>query len=177
MGGSVGTASGEAFIYGAQHAIDSNCSFIFFTSTGGQKMQEGALSLMQMPRTVIAVNELKKNKIPYIVVLTNPSTGGVTASFAMLGDIHIAEPLATVGFAGARVIQDTIKETLPEGFQTAESVLEHGGIDLIVPRKNLRDTIGSLLSILLKKKESETTTENVNVDKHEEPLHKTSKAV
>ena len=177
MGGSVGTASGEAFIYGVQYAIDNNCSFIFFTSTGGQKMQEGALSLMQMPRTVIAVNELKKNKIPYIVVLSNPSTGGVTASFAMLGDIHIAEPSATVGFAGARVIQDTIKESLPEGFQTAESVLEHGGIDLIVTRKDLRDTIGSLLSILLKKKESETATENVNVDKLQEPLHKTSEAV
>ena len=99
MGGSVGISSGEAFIHGVQHAIDNNCSFVFFTSTGGQKMQEGVLSLMQMPRTVIAVNELKKNKIPYIVVLTNPTTGGVTASFAMLGDIHIAEPKATVGFA------------------------------------------------------------------------------
>ena len=177
MGGSVGIASGEAFVHGAQYAIDNNCSFIFFSSTGGQKMQEGAFSLMQMPRTVIAVNELKKNKIPYIVVLTHPTTGGVTASFAMLGDIHIAEPKATVGFAGARVIQDTIKESLPENFQTAEYVQEHGGIDLVIQRKDLRDTIANLLSIFLKYNQSEVSTKNEIIDEVEEPLQKTSEAI
>ena len=126
-------------------------------------MMESALALQQMSRTVLAVNELKKNNIPYIVVLTNPTTGGVTASWAMLGDIIIAEPKATVGFAGARVIEQTIGETLPAGFQTSEYIKEHGGIDLVVSRKDLRDTIGNLITILLKKNQItsiEPTNEN-----------------
>ena len=115
-------------------------------------MMEGAIALQQMTRTVLALNELKKNNLPYIVVLTNPTTGGVTASFAMLGDINIAEKGATVGFAGARVIEQTIGQSLPEGFQTAEYLKEKGGIDLVVSRKDLRDTIINLITILLKKK-------------------------
>ena len=138
---------------------------------------ESAIALAQMPRTVLAINEIKKNNLPYIVVLTNPTTGGVTASFAMLGDIHIAEKGATVGFAWARVIEQTIGTSLPEGFQTAEYVKEHGGIDLVVPRNNLRDTIGILLSILLKKKESESSIENVDIDTVNKALPKTSEAV
>ena len=177
IGGSFGAASGEAFIHGIEHAIDNHTPFIFFSCSGGQRMMESAIALAQMSRTVLAVNELKKINLPYIVILTNPTTGGVTASWAMLGDILIAEPKATIGFAGARVIQQTIGESLPEGFQTSEYIREHGIIDLIIPRKDLRDTIGSLLSILLKKKESEITPKNVNIDKLEEPLHKTSKAV
>ena len=177
IGGSFGAASGEAFIHGVQHAIDNQTPFIFFSCSGGQRMMESAIALAQMSRTVLAVNELKKNKLPYIVVLTNPTTGGVTASWAMLGDIILAEPKATVGFAGARVIQQTIGESLPEGFQTSEYVKEHGGIDVVVPRKNLRDVMGLLLSILLKKKESESLSENANIDTIKEPLSKTSKAV
>ena len=121
--------------------------------------------------------ELKKKKLPYIVILTNPTTGGVTASWAMLGDILIAEPKATIGFAGARVIQQTIGESLPEGFQTSEYVREHGGIDLVVSRKNLRDTVGTLLSIFLKKKESEINTEDDNINIVGKDIQKTSKAI
>ena len=132
IGGSFGAASGEAFIAGVQRAIDQKMPFIFFSCSGGQRMMESSIALMQMSRTTLAVNELKKNNIPYIVILTNPTTGGVTASWAMLGDILIAEPKATVGFAGRRVIQDTVKETLPEEFQAAEYVQEHGGIDLVI---------------------------------------------
>lgn len=163
IGGSVGAASGEAFIYGIQHAIDNQTPYIFFSCSGGQRMMESAIALQQMSRTVLAVNELKKNKIPYIVILTNPTTGGVSASWAMLGDIIVAEPKATIGFAGKRVIQQTIGETLPEGFQTSEYVKEHGGIDIVVSRKNLRDTIGTIITILLKKNKitlSEATNEN-----------------
>ena len=126
-------------------------------------MMESAIALQQMARTVLAVNELKKNNIPYIVVLTNPTTGGVSASWAMIGDILIAEPKATIGFAGKRVIEQTIGETLPEGFQTAEYIKNHGGIDLVVSRKDLRDTIGTLITILLKKNKlssTEATNEN-----------------
>ena len=140
-------------------------------------MMESAIALMQMSRTVIAVNELKKKNLPYIVVLTNPTTGGVSASWAMLGDVHIAEPEATIGFAGPRVIQQTIGETLPEGFQSAEYVKEHGWIDLVIQRKDLKNTIGSLLSIFLKKKESEAKIENANIDTVEEPIQKTSEAI
>jgi len=138
---------------------------------------ESAIALAQMSRTVLAVNELKKKKLPYIVILTNPTTGGVTASWAMLGDVIVAEPKATVGFAGARVIQQTIGESLPENFQTSEYVLEHGGIDLVVPRKDLRDTVGKLLSILLKKKETEIITQDANLNNIEESIQKTSKAI
>ena len=150
IGGSFGAASGEAFISGVQKSIENNLPFVFSCS-GGQRMMESSIALMQMSRTTLAVNELKKNKIPYIVVLTDPTTGGVTASWAMLGDILIAEPKATIGFAGRRVIQDTVRETLPEEFQSAEYVKDHGGIDLVIERKYLNSTISTLLSVLLKK--------------------------
>ena len=163
IGGSFGAASGEAFIAGIQHSIENNIPFIFFSCSGGQRMMESSIALMQMSRTVLAVNELKKKNIPYIVVLTNPTTGGVTASWAMLGDILIAEPKAVVGFSGRRVIQDTIRETLPENFQTAEYVKNHGGIDLVVERKYLSSTIGTLLNVLLKKTEARVKNESSNV--------------
>ena len=163
IGGSFGAASGEAFIAGIQHSIENNMPFIFFSCSGGQRMMESSIALMQMSRTVLAVKELKKKNIPYIVVLTNPTTGGVTASWAMLGDILIAEPKATIGFAGRRVIQDTVRETLPEEFQTAEYVKDHGGIDLVVERKYLNSTIGTLLNVLLKKAEAQAKNESSNV--------------
>ena len=167
IGGSFGAASGEAFIAGIQHSIENGKPFIFFSCSGGQRMMESSIALMQMSRTALAVNELKKNNIPYIVVLTNPTTGGVTASWAMLGDILIAEPKATIGFAGRRVIENTVKETLPEEFQTAEYVKDHGGIDLVVERKYLNSTIGTLLNVLLKKEEARAKNElsNVTIDK------------
>ena len=177
IGGSFGAASGEAFIHGIQHAIDNKNPFIFFSSSGGQRMMESAIALMQMSRTVLAVNELKKNNLPYIVVLTNPTTGGVSASWAMLGDILIAEPKAVVAFAGKRVIQDTVRETLPEGFQTAEYVRDHGGIDLVVERQYLRNTIGTLLSVLLKKAETQANTDTSNVVELDRSLQKSSKTL
>ncbi len=163
IGGSFGAASGEAFITGVQHAINKNTPLIFFSCSGGQRMMESSIALMQMTRTTLAINELKKNNIPYVVVLTDPTTGGVTASWGMLGDILIAEPKATIGFAGRRVIQDTVRETLPEEFQTAEYVKEHGGIDLVVERKYLNSTIGTLLNVLLKKSESQVKKDDKNV--------------
>ena len=163
IGGSFGAASGEAFIAGVQHSIENNLPFIFFSCSGGQRMMESSIALMQMSRTALAVNELKRKNIPYIVVLTDPTTGGVTASWAMLGDILIAEPKATIGFAGRRVIQDTVRETLPEEFQTAEYVKEHGGIDLVIERKYLNSTIGTLLNVLLKKAEAQAKNEPSNV--------------
>ncbi|OUV60654.1 MAG: acetyl-CoA carboxylase, carboxyltransferase subunit beta [Candidatus Pelagibacter sp. TMED128] len=163
IGGSFGAASGEAFIAGIQQSIENNMPFIFFSCSGGQRMMESSIALMQMSRTALAVNELKKKNIPYIVVLTNPTTGGVTASWAMLGDILIAEPKATIGFAGRRVIQDTVRETLPEEFQTAEYVKDHGGIDLVVERRFLNSTIGTLLNVLLKKAEAQAKNESSNV--------------
>ena len=177
IGGSFGAASGEAFIHGIQHAIDNKNPFIFFSCSGGQRMMESAIALMQMSRTVLAVNELKKHNLPYIVVLTNPTTGGVSASWAMLGDILIAEPKSIVAFAGRRVIQDTVRETLPENFQTAEYVRDHGGIDLVVDRQYLRNTIGSLLSVLLKKEETQANTDISNVVTLERSLQKSTKAL
>jgi len=177
IGGAVGAASGEAFIHGVQHAINNKTPFIFFSCSGGQKMQEGAIALMQMTRTVLAVNELKKNNLPYIVVMTNPTTGGVSASFAALGDILIGEPKSVIAFAGRRVIQNTVKEELPEDFQTAEFVKDHGGIDLVVERKYLRSTISTLISILLKKKEVKNISEMNDVTDLNDTLQKTSKAV
>ena len=177
IGGSFGAASGEAFIHGAQHAIDNKNPFIFFSCSGGQRMMESSIALMQMSRTVLAVNELKKNNIPFIVVLTNPTTGGVTASWAMLGDILIAEPKATIGFAGRRVIQDTVRETLPEEFQTAEYVKDHGGIDLVIERQFLRSTISTLLTVLLKKVETQANTDTSNVVTLDSSLQKSSKAL
>ena len=140
-------------------------------------MMESSIALMQMSRTTLAISELKKNNLPYIVVLTNPTTGGVTASWAMLGDVLIAEPKATIGFAGRRVIQDTVRETLPEEFQTAEYVQEHGGIDLVIERKFLSTTIGTLLSVLLKKNETQSTTDFTNVDTIDQSIQKSTKAV
>jgi acetyl-CoA carboxylase carboxyl transferase subunit beta len=162
IGGSFGAASGEAFIAGVQNSIENNMPFIFFSCSGGQRMMESSIALMQMSRTALAVYELKKKNIPYIVILTNPTTGGVTASWAMLGDILIAEPKATIGFAGRRVIQDTVRETLPEEFQTAEYVKDHGGIDLVVERKYLSSTVGTLLNVLLKNAESQAKNESSN---------------
>ena len=151
IGASVGAAEGEAIIYGIQHAIDNQNPFVLFTSGGGMRMFESLIALSQMTRTTLAINELKKNNLPYLVCLTDPTAGGITASFAMLGDIHFAEPGAIVAFSGARVIQATVKEELPEGFQKSEYVQKTGFIDLIVERKDLSEKIGSILSILLKK--------------------------
>ncbi len=150
MGGSMGLAVGEAFLTGAQAAVKANAPFIIFTAAGGARMQEGILSLMQMPRTTVAIAELREARLPYIVVLTDPTTGGVTASYAMLGDIQIAEPNALIGFAGQRVIQDTIREKLPEGFQRAEYLLEHGMLDMVVPRRELRPTLARLVTLLMR---------------------------
>jgi acetyl-CoA carboxylase carboxyl transferase subunit beta len=150
MGGSMGIAVGAAFVAGARAAIEARCPFVMFTAAGGARMQEGILSLMQMPATTVAIQELKEARLPYIVVLTDPTTGGVTASYAMLGDVHIAEPGALIGFAGARVIESTIREKLPEGFQRAEYLLEHGMVDMVVKRHDLADTLGRLIGLLMK---------------------------
>ena len=151
IGGSIGAAEGEAFLYGIQHAIENQQPFVIFTSGGGMRMMESLVSLSQMTRTTLAINELKKNNLPYIVCLTDPTAGGITASYAMLGDLHLAEPGALVAFSGARVIKATVKEELPEDFQKSEYVQKTGFVDLIVERKDLREKIGSILSILLKK--------------------------
>ena len=139
MGGSLGMAAGEAIIKGLDTAVEKGCPFVLFAASGGARMQEGIWSLMQMPRTTIAVQRLRESRKPYIVVLTNPTTGGVTASYAMLGDVHIAEPGALIGFAGPRVIEQTIRQKLPEGFQRAEFLLEKGFLDAVVHRKDLKD--------------------------------------
>jgi acetyl-CoA carboxylase carboxyl transferase subunit beta len=152
MGGSMGIAVGAAFLAGVRAAIASNCPYILFTAAGGARMQEGILSLMQMPRTTVALAELREAGLPYIVVLTDPTTGGVTASYAMLGDVQIAEPGALIGFAGQRVIEQTIREKLPEGFQRAEYLLEHGMIDMVVPRHQLRDRLSQLVGYLAPEK-------------------------
>ena len=148
--GSLGTAAGEAFIRGAETAIDKRTPFVVFTASGGARMQEGVLSLMQMPRTTIAVRRLRQAKLPYIVVLTHPTTGGVTASYAMLGDVHLAEPGALIGFAGPRVIEQTIREKLPDGFQRAEFLKEHGMVDIVVHRHEMKATIARLCRLLTK---------------------------
>lgn len=148
MGGSLGMAAGEAIITALRAAIAHACPCVLFVASGGARMQEGILSLMQLPRTTVAVEELKEAGLPYIVVLTHPTTGGVTASYAMLGDIHIAEPGALIGFAGPRVIEQTIREKLPDGFQRAEYLEEHGMVDMVVARKDLRATISRLISML-----------------------------
>ena len=150
IGGSVGAAEGEAIIYGIQHSIDNKIPFIFFPCGGGQRMFESPIALSQMTRTTLAVNELKKNNLPYIICFTDPTAGGITASFAMLGDLSLAEPEALIAFAGKRVIQATVKEELPENFQKSEYLQKCGFVDLIVERKDLNKKIGTLLSILLK---------------------------
>jgi len=148
MGGSMGMAVGQAFCEGAQKAIDRGCAYVVVTAAGGARMQEGILSLMQMPRATVMTRRLKQAGLPYIVVLADPTTGGVTASYAMLGDIHIAEPGALIGFAGQRVIQDTIREQLPEGFQRAEYLHKHGMVDMVVPRRELKATLAQVLNYL-----------------------------
>ena len=150
MGGSLGMAAGEGFIRAAQYAVEHKLPMVAFTAAGGARMQEGALSLMQMPRTTIAVQELREASLPYIVVLCDPTTGGVTASYAMLGDIQLAEPGALICFAGPRVIEETIREKLPEGFQRAEYLEEHGMIDRVVARRDMRKTLGDILAVLMK---------------------------
>jgi acetyl-CoA carboxylase carboxyl transferase subunit beta len=150
MGGSLGMAAGEAIVKGLQTAAEKSTPFIMFAASGGARMQEGILSLMQMPRTTVAVEMLREAKQPYIVVLTNPTTGGVTASYAMLGDIQIAEPGALICFAGPRVIEQTIREKLPEGFQRAEYLKEHGMVDMVVHRHELRPTLARLCRVLCK---------------------------
>jgi acetyl-CoA carboxylase carboxyl transferase subunit beta len=148
MGGSMGIAVGEALLAAARLAVLQEAAFIVVPASGGARMQEGVLSLMQMPRTIIAADMVKEAGLPYIVLLTDPTTGGVSASFAMVGDITLAEPGAVIGFAGARVIEETIHEKLPEGFQRAEYLLEHGMIDQVVPRAELRTTLGRIIGLL-----------------------------
>jgi acetyl-CoA carboxylase carboxyl transferase subunit beta len=150
MGGSLGLAAGEAIVTAAETAVAEHRPLVLFAGSGGARMQEGILSLMQLPRTTVAVEMVKEAKLPYIVVLTNPTTGGVTASYAMLGDVHIAEPGALIGFAGQRVIEQTIREKLPEGFQRAEYLMEHGMVDMVVHRHQLKSTIATLLKLLTK---------------------------
>jgi acetyl-CoA carboxylase carboxyl transferase subunit beta len=147
MGGSMGVAAGEAIVTAAHLAAVQRAPLIVVPASGGARMQEGILSLMQMPRSIIAIDQLKEAGVPYIVVLTDPTMGGVTASFAMLADIAIAEPGALIGFTGPRVIEDTIRETLPEGFQRAEYLLEHGMLDMVVPRRELRDRLIQLIDL------------------------------
>jgi acetyl-CoA carboxylase carboxyl transferase subunit beta len=148
MGGSLGLAAGSAIVKALETAAARKTALVLFAASGGARMQEGILSLMQMPRTTVGVQRLREAGLPFIVVLTNPTTGGVTASYAMLGDVHIAEPAAQIGFAGARVIEQTIREKLPKGFQRSEYLYDHGMVDMVVHRHNLRTTIGSLVGIL-----------------------------
>ena len=150
MGGSLGMAAGEAIIRGFETAVARKTPFVLFASSGGARMQEGMFSLMQMPRTTVAVRRLRDARLPYIVVLTNPTTGGVTASYAMLGDVHIAEPGALIGFAGPRVIEQTIREKLPEGFQRSEFLKAHGMVDMVVHRHEMKATVARLCRLLTK---------------------------
>jgi acetyl-CoA carboxylase carboxyl transferase subunit beta len=150
MGGSMGSVVGERFVRGVQVALEQKCPFICFSASGGARMQEGLLSLMQMAKTSAALTQLSEAKLPFISVLTDPTMGGVSASFAFLGDVNIAEPGALIGFAGARVIQQTVRETLPDGFQRAEFLLEHGAIDMIVDRREMRDQLATLITLLTK---------------------------
>ena len=177
MGGSMGVAVGEGFVIAARAAVERQAAFIAIPASGGARMQEGILSLMQMPRTVIAVQMVKDGGLPYVVLLTDPTTGGVTASFAMLGDVTLAEPGAVIGFAGSRVIEETIRETLPAGFQRAEYLHEHGMVDMVVPRKELRDALCRLLDLLMvplapkaaEEPATETVAETAEADAEAEP--------
>ena len=157
IGGSLGMAAGDAIIAAMRYAVAKHCPFVMFVASGGARMQEGILSLMQLPRTTIAVQELRAAKLPYIVVLTNPTTGGVTASYAMLGDVHLAEPNAIIGFAGQRVIEQTIREKLPEGFQRSEYLKDHGMVDMVVHRHEMKATV-SRVARLLSKQEARAMT-------------------
>jgi len=148
MGGSMGSVVGERFVRGVQDAIEQKCPFICFSASGGARMQEGLLSLMQMAKTCAALTQLSEARLPFISVLTDPTMGGVSASFAFMGDVVIAEPAALIGFAGARVIQQTVRETLPEGFQRAEFLLEHGAIDMIIDRRSMKNQLATLITLL-----------------------------
>ena len=150
IGGSLGMAAGDAIIAAMRMAVTKSCPFVIFVASGGARMQEGILSLMQLPRTTIAVQELREAGLPYVVVLTNPTTGGVTASYAMLGDVHLAEPNAIIGFAGQRVIEQTIREKLPEGFQRSEYLLAHGMVDGVVHRHEMKSTVSRITRMLMK---------------------------
>ena len=171
LGASIGSSEGEAFLFAIQNAIENQNPFICVSAGGGMRMMESLISLSQMTRTTLAINELKSKNLPYLVLITDPTAGGITASYAMLGDIHIAEPGSLIAFAGKRVIQGTVKEELPENFQTSEYVQKTGFVDLIVERKDLTEKIGVLLSILLKKnsaisnEENETTEDNQSLSK------------
>jgi len=151
IGGTLGTAAGEAIVAAAEVALEKKAPLVLFAASGGARMQEGILSLMQMPRTTVAVQRLRRAGLPYIVVLTNPTTGGVTASYAMLGDVHIAEPGAMIGFAGPRVIEQTVREKLPEGFQRAEYLRDHGMVDMVLHRRDIRPTVSRLCRIMMKR--------------------------
>ena len=161
LGASMASAEGEAFLFGIQHAIENKTPFICVSAGGGMRMMESLISLSQMTRTTLAINEFKKNNLPYLVLITDPTAGGITASYAMLGDIHLAEPGSLIAFAGKRVIQATVKEELSSDFQTAEFVEKHGFVDRVVERKDLQEEIGKLLSILLRKN-SDIHLENLN---------------
>ena len=150
MGGSLGMAAGEAFIAAAQMAVARKAAFVICTASGGARMQEGTLSLMQMPRSTLAIQEVKEAGLPYIVVLCDPTSGGVSASYAMLGDVHLAEPGAMIAFSGPRVIEQTIREKLPEGFQRAEYLLDHGMLDMVIDRRSMGDELATVLRLLLK---------------------------
>jgi len=151
MGGSMGSVVGERFVRGVQVALEQKCPFICFSASGGARMQEGLLSLMQMAKTCAALTQLSEEKLPFISVLTDPTMGGVSASFAFMGDVVIAEPGALIGFAGARVIQQTVRETLPDGFQRAEFLLEHGAVDMIIDRREMRNQLATLTTLLTRK--------------------------
>jgi acetyl-CoA carboxylase carboxyl transferase subunit beta len=155
MGGSLGMAAGEAFVAAALEAVAQKAAFIIATASGGARMQEGMFSLMQMPRTTLAIQSLRAAGLPYIVILTDPTSGGVTASYAMLGDVHIAEPGAMIAFSGPRVIEKTIRQKLPEGFQRAEYLFDKGMVDLVVPRKEHRAVIGKLLGVMMARTRAE----------------------
>jgi acetyl-CoA carboxylase carboxyl transferase subunit beta len=175
MGGSMGAGVGEALVTAAKLAVLQDAPLIVFTASGGARMQEGAVSLMQMPRTVIATRMVKEAGLPFIVVLCDPTTGGVTASFAMLGDIQIAEPGALIGFAGARVIEQTVREKLPEGFQRAEYLLEHGILDMVVKRHDMRETLARVISLLREKLPLAETPNDVPMLPAPEPVAEAAK--
>ncbi len=163
MGGSMGMAVGDGLLTASHWAVQLKAPFIVIPSSGGARMQEGVLSLMQMPRSVIAVEQVKEAGLPYIVILTNPTTGGVSASLAMLGDIHIAEPGAQIGFAGRRVIQETIRESLPDGFQTSEYLRDRGMVDMVIPRSELRQQLAMIIHLLMKPKIKQTSRRKAKV--------------
>jgi acetyl-CoA carboxylase carboxyl transferase subunit beta len=164
MGGSLGMAAGEAFLTAVREAVQRDAALICVTASGGARMQEGILSLMQMPRTTLAIQDLKAAALPYIVILADPTTGGVAASYAMLGDVHVAEPGALIGFTGPRVIEQTIRQKLPEGFQRAEFQLDKGMVDIVIDRRQMKDQLAVLLSILMSKRAPLQETQDLAIE-------------